>query len=324
MTRCEAFYRKVKQLQEAQNFEGLEAFCQKDSQVTLWRINNYIDFCDRYSLPMGKIAERALRPLIAEPNVDVQDKVIISVKEKLVTQKVEEKDVIAMLNEAKGVPHPSEHGIGSEPAYKEPRNEIQTENIPLITKSPSSQDTSILPEDVQKEVDETIIRARLSKEEALDLVKVVKETPREELSRTLMTPRAAIMMYHAAKKPRPEPEAREWKPKEKPEQRVAIMHPQKSRMETEVIFELMEEGLPLVVGREYCLQSTTPDAECSKSDLVIYIDGPVHEGREDRDDRLRELLMKRHGKRVLALPYESDSEATKEELKRKIREAMKE
>ena len=323
MTRCEAFYRKVKQLVEAKNFEGLEAFCQKDSQVTLWRINSYIEFCDRYSLPMGNVAERALRPLIVEPNAEVQDKVVILLKEKLVVQKVAEKDVIALLNEAKNISEPSKLGIDSESVYKEPRNEIQTENIPLITKTPSSQDMSILSADVQKQVEECIERAKLSEDEAKDLVKVVQQTPKDEIPRIWLTPRAHILMLHA-KKPQPKPEAREWKPKEKPEQRVAVMHPQKSAFELSVIQDLQAEGLPIETDREFCVQRTIPDGYVSSKNAVIYLDGPVHEGKEERDEQLRERLEKFYNCHVIVVKFTSDTKEERERAKTEIREAMKE
>ena len=211
--------------------------------------------------------------------------------------------------------------IGSETAATRPSEPPTARNSCTIVQSSES---IPLSEDVQKEVDETIIRARLSKEEAEDLVKVVKETPREELSRTLMTPRAAIMMYHAAKKPRPEPEAREWKPKEKPEQRVAIMHPQKSAFELSVIQDLQAEGLPIETDREFCVQKTIPDGYVASKNMVIYLDGPVHEGKEDRDERLRERLEQLYGCHVVPIKFTSDTKEERERAKTEIREAMKE
>jgi very-short-patch-repair endonuclease len=35
--------------------------------------------------------------------------------------------------------------------------------------------------------------------------------------------------------------------------------------------------------------------------LAVYLDGQPHEGREDRDERLRELLAQRHGVKVLSI-----------------------
>jgi len=121
---------------------------------------------------------------------------------------------------------------------------------------------------------------------------------------------------------KPQPEVRVYKPEETREFREARMHPGVSRMEFEVVTELMTEGLPLETEREFCLQSTTPDAYHQGKNLAIYIDGPVHKGREERDERLRELLRKRYSCRVLVLRYEEYSKAVKEEIKRQIREAV--
>jgi len=83
MTRCEAFYRKAKSFLEEQDREGLEDFCQKDANSTICRITNYVDFCDRHELPMGKVAERALRPLIEESDPFVAQKVVNQIKTRL-------------------------------------------------------------------------------------------------------------------------------------------------------------------------------------------------------------------------------------------------
>jgi len=102
------------------------------------------------------------------------------------------------------------------------------------------------------------------------------------------------------------------------------MHPEVSRMEFEVVTELMAEGLPLEMDREFCLESTTPDAYHPKKNLAIYIDGPVHKGREERDERLRELLWKRYGITPIAIKYDRYSKEKKEQIKREIRKILAE
>lgn len=102
------------------------------------------------------------------------------------------------------------------------------------------------------------------------------------------------------------------------EERKAVMEAPVSRMDLGVVTDLMAEGVKIQFGREYCLQSTIPDAE--SEDTVFYFDGPVHVGREERDSELRELLAKRYGKRVVSISYEAYSEEAKEEVKRQVRE----
>ena len=98
------------------------------------------------------------------------------------------------------------------------------------------------------------------------------------------------------------------------------MQPQHSQMELNILVKLKSLGIPVETDRSFCLQSTTPDYYLPTKNLAIYLDGPVHEGREDRDDALRELLRKRHGIRVLSIPYKSKSEEQRvfEEIKEAV------
>jgi len=72
MTRCEAFYRRVKEFLDAEDFEGLEAYCKKQARQTLYRIRRYVEFCEEHRLPIGNtsLSECALRPLIEDPRRD--------------------------------------------------------------------------------------------------------------------------------------------------------------------------------------------------------------------------------------------------------------
>jgi len=108
------------------------------------------------------------------------------------------------------------------------------------------------------------------------------------------------------------------------EERKAVMKAPISKMELEVITELMAEGLSLEMNREFCLESTIPDAYHSDKNLAIFIDGEVHMGKEDRDERLRELLQKRYGCKILVVRYKEYSKLAKEEIKQKIKEAISE
>jgi hypothetical protein len=125
-----------------------------------------------------------------------------------------------------------------------------------------------------------------------------------------------------AKKPKIEAKTLGGKAPETWEFREARMHPPVSRMEAEVVSELIAEGYSLETDREFCLEATRPDAYHAPTNTAIYIDGPVHKGREAEDERLRELLRKRYGCRVLALSYEEYSHSAKEEIKAAIREAL--
>jgi len=132
----------------------------------------------------------------------------------------------------------------------------------------------------------------------------------------------AAVEEEEAKKPKIEAKILGGKAPETWEFREARMHPPVSRMEAEVVSELIAEGYSLETNREFCLEATRPDAYHAPTNTAIYIDGPAHRGREAEDERLRELLRKRYGCRVLALRYDEYSQSAKEEIKAAIKEAL--
>lgn len=103
------------------------------------------------------------------------------------------------------------------------------------------------------------------------------------------------------------------KPKETWEQRKAVMSPQHSKIEDALRVKFSEAGLECETDRVFCLQSTTPDFYFRSKNLAVYVDGEVHNGKQDRDEALRELLTKRHGIRTVSIPYKA---FTKEETNR--------
>lgn len=98
------------------------------------------------------------------------------------------------------------------------------------------------------------------------------------------------------------------------EVREARMHPQKSAFEERVVFRFKEwlgkMGLRLETDKKFCVLSTTPDAYVPEFEGLCYIDGAaVHSGnREDKDERLRELLQKHNPElNIQGFKYKADS-----------------
>jgi len=79
----------------------------------------------------------------------------------------------------------------------------------------------------------------------------------------------------------------------------------------------------VIMDRPFCLQQTIPDFWIPELKLAIYLDGKPHRGREDHDELLREQLRKRHGVRVLSIPYEANTEQERERVFGVIMEALK-
>jgi len=107
------------------------------------------------------------------------------------------------------------------------------------------------------------------------------------------------------------------------EHRKAQMSPQHSSMEQAILARLSGKDLNVMTDFEFCLQKTTPDFWFPDKRIAVYVDGPVHVGREDRDEALRELLRKRHGVNVVTVAYVADTETERERVFNLIMEATK-
>ncbi len=123
-------------------------------------------------------------------------------------------------------------------------------------------------------------------------------------------------------KPQPSVTVKEFKPTETWEQRKAVMQPQHSRMEDSLLLKLQEKGYTPQIDTEFCTQSTRPDFYFPDKNLAIYIDGKVHEGKEDRDNTLRELLVKRHNIRVISISYDTFTEQETDRILKEILETL--
>ena len=110
------------------------------------------------------------------------------------------------------------------------------------------------------------------------------------------------------------------------EVRKAQMSPQHSKMEGLVIASLIESGVrDLVQDRHFCVLETIPDIYLPKQNLVIYLDcTETHEGdRLDKDEKLRDLLKKRHGVNFLGVNYDSASLKEVERVTKEILSVVK-
>lgn len=111
------------------------------------------------------------------------------------------------------------------------------------------------------------------------------------------------------------------KVKESWEFRKAHMQTPHPEMELLVLEELSQFHNvlgPATTGRKWCLLFTETDIELPQKTGSIYLDGPVHKGKEERDEKLREKLRRRHGRNVQAFPYtpRKTQEAKQKEAKR--------
>lgn len=130
---------------------------------------------------------------------------------------------------------------------------------------------------------------------------------------------------HFSRKPKtakPKPQVKEYKPVEAWKDREARMHPQHSKMEDALLLKLHEADVRPTRDHEFCVQSTTPDFYFPAKQTAVYVDGPVHEGKEDRDEAIREKLAKRHGVHVVSIAYKADTETERERVFNEIKQAI--
>ena len=101
------------------------------------------------------------------------------------------------------------------------------------------------------------------------------------------------------------------------------LHVSPSRMEQEVLIALDNRGVYPLTDKEFCVQSTKPDFYFPDQRLAVYLDGPTHLGKEERDEALRQLLSKRYGVKVLSIPYNRYSKSERGRIINAIMEALK-
>ena len=112
--------------------------------------------------------------------------------------------------------------------------------------------------------------------------------------------------------------------KDKWEHRAARMRPQHSRMELDVLLLLNKKGKYPWSWKPFCIQSTEPDYFFEREQIAVYLDGEkAHAKRADRDSRIRELLEKRHGVRVVSITYRGNSHKEQQRVLNKILEELK-
>lgn len=148
---------------------------------------------------------------------------------------------------------------------------------------------------------------------------VCKYLPDHYKAEYVKTPTQSLQRREYVEK---ETQVKEFKPKETWEHRKAVMTPQHSKMEHALRQKLAEKGFNPIVDYEICIQATTPDFYFVDKRLAIYIDGPVHNGHEDRDDLIREQLTKRHGIRVVSINYEVFTQQETERVLSQILEVI--
>jgi len=112
------------------------------------------------------------------------------------------------------------------------------------------------------------------------------------------------------------------KPKDTWQYRKAQMQPQHSQMELAVLEKLNALGVPVETDVPFCVQRTIPDFYFPTKNVAVYLDGPVHKGREDRDENQRELLARLYGITVVSISYERRSTQEADRIMQEIKEAI--
>jgi G:T-mismatch repair DNA endonuclease (very short patch repair protein) len=111
------------------------------------------------------------------------------------------------------------------------------------------------------------------------------------------------------------------KPQETWQQRKAVMQPQKSKPEMDLLEELSNRGITPETDRWICLWGTKPDGDYPDKKIAYYVHGEPHDKGKalDRDDEIRAALEK-DGWTVFVFRHD---EGNVKEWADKIEEALK-
>lgn len=94
--------------------------------------------------------------------------------------------------------------------------------------------------------------------------------------------------------------------------RESKMHPETSEMEEYILQKFSEsEYRPVQHHREIVLTAAYPDFYLSDRNVIFELDGPPHEGKEEKDSRIADLMEKRTGATVHQIAYKSKTQEEK-------------
>jgi hypothetical protein len=93
-------------------------------------------------------------------------------------------------------------------------------------------------------------------------------------------------------------------------------------METFITNRLRKMGKAVDTDMTFCVESTTPDQYILPDAIALYLDGPVHKGREERDEMLRGKLAKRRNVKVVSISYEGYTKKERERVWALVLEAV--
>lgn len=194
------------------------------------------------------------------------------------------------------------------------------EIAPVTQKTPEEVLSGFKPEDFMPEISggvRSFIAHQLEKycgltpEDAEQAIRAYRSG--QEASKVRATLREAEQMAKPVKV--------ETKVKDRWEYREALMHPPVSRMEEMVGERLRKAGIKFDIQKDFCVQNTSFDFYVSDSRVAVYLDGPVHKGREDRDEAIRDRV-KRRGLKVIEVDYDAPTDEQADEAARQIVEAL--
>jgi len=89
------------------------------------------------------------------------------------------------------------------------------------------------------------------------------------------------------------------------------------------IGKIVSGFMPVYFDREFILAATIPDLYFPRQKLAIYIDGPVHKGKQvEKDEELRTMLESKRKVNVAVLKYDNDTDEEFQRLMAEIRKLI--
>jgi len=91
----------------------------------------------------------------------------------------------------------------------------------------------------------------------------------------------------------------------------------------EEVGRIASGNMPVYFDREFILEMTIPDLYFPRQRLAIYIDGPVHRGKQvEKDEELRTMLESKRKLNVAVLKYDSDTDGEFQRLMAEIQKLI--
>ena len=290
MTKCVAYWNKLRDFIKRDDFEGFANWCKTDKRHLReeWRMIELLDSVQICTSDIVKLPADALRPLIRKENAALVSQALKKIESHvkgghvLTRRKVEEfmfgKPLPRNGKPTKPSEPPMERPLPPQSSFREPLGLRECEYCHMGVPNPVKVDGKY------------------------------------------------YCSVEHAKEDRPPPprvEEKTWEPKVPKQSWKEAMHPKVSKMEEWLREVLSQKGISFLTDQEFCAIKTYPDIYFPEANLAVYLDGEkVHRDRVHKDDFLRKRCTENTGIKIVGLTYRDNTQKSRDEILQKVLDEM--